>query len=113
LLYLLHVVEEASRDTTATIHAIRALLQRTSALVRDHAPKIYSREFVDVIFERPYCRIADIVRAGIAKRQTASEYLMKLTEMRVLEVVQAGREKLFLHRALLALLASEPEPKIT
>lgn len=47
------------------------------------------------------------VQAGIAKRQTASTYLARLADAGVLVETPAGREKLFVHRALLELLASE------
>ena len=40
----------------------------------------------------------------IAKRQTASNYLVKLVELGVLQEVDAGREKLFLHQHLIDLL---------
>jgi Fic family protein len=107
ILYMLRIVEETSRWTTAKIRAMRELLQVATAHVRDRAPKIYSRELVDIVFEQPYCRIANLVSAGVAKRQTASAYLSKLAEVGVLVPVQAGREKLFIHRALLDLLASD------
>ncbi len=71
------------------------------------APKICSRELVELIFEQPHGRIANVVAGGIAKRQTASEYLTHLAHIGVLTTVQSGREKLFIHRALLDLLASE------
>jgi Fic family protein len=63
---------------------------------------------IDVVFEQPYCRISNLVDAGIAKRQTASEYLTRLADIGILTPIQAGREKLFIHRALLNVLASEP-----
>lgn len=107
LLYVLRIVEETSRATTAKIRAIREQLRRATEFVRAEAPKIYSRELVEVSFEQPYCRIANLVTAGVAKRQTASEYLAKLTEIGVLTSVQVGREKLFVHQALLTLLASD------
>ena len=47
------------------------------------------------------------VQAGIAKRQTASTYLARLADAGVLVETPIGREKLFVHRALLELLASE------
>lgn len=111
--YLLQIVEETSHWTTAKIRAMRELLRTASEYIRTKAPKIYSRELVDVIFEQPYCRIANLVTADIAKRQTASEYLTKLADIGVLEPAQSGREKLFIHRALLDLLKSdknEPPP---
>ena len=48
-----------------------------------------------------------LVDAGIAKRQTASVYLGKLVELGLLTPIQSGREKLFVHRALLDLLAAD------
>ena len=108
VLYMLRAIEETARWTIAKIRAMRELLQTTATLVREKEPKIYSRELVDVIFEQPYCRISNVVNAGIAKRQTASEYLIRLTDLGILATVQAGREKLFIHRALLDLLAFEP-----
>ena len=107
LLYVLRTVDETSRSTTAKIRAVREQLHRATHYVRAEAPKIYSRELVQVIFEQPYCRIANLVAAGIAKRQTASEYLAKLSEIGLLTSVQVGREKLFVHKALLSLLASD------
>ena len=69
--------------------------------------KIYSRELVDVVFEQPYCRITNVVDSGIAKRQTASEYLKKLVGIGVLEERQIGRERLFLHPKLVTLVTQE------
>jgi len=56
---------------------------------------------------QPYCRIQNVVRAGIAKRQTASEYLKQLAAIGVLKEIEAGREKLFLHPKFLTLLQSD------
>ncbi|HEY7790760.1 MAG TPA: hypothetical protein VIC33_09630 [Vicinamibacterales bacterium] len=107
MIYLLNIIHETARSTTAKIRAIRVLLARATELVRAEAPKIYSRELIELTFEQPYCRIANLVQAGIAKRQTASEYLGKLATLGVLIPVQAGREKLFIHQALLRLLSSD------
>jgi Fic family protein len=107
VLYMTRAVEETSRWTTAKVRAMRELLRRATEHVRAEAPKIYSRELVELTFQQPYCRIANVVSAGIAKRQTASEYLMRLADIGLLTPLEAGREKLFIHRALLDLLKSE------
>src|SRR5262249_54498844 len=107
LLYMLRAVEDTSRWTTAKIRAMRTLLGRAATHIRERAPKIYSRELVDLIFEQPYCRIGNVVAAGIARRQTAAEYLGQLVDVGVLTSVHSGREKLFMHRALLDLLAAD------
>ncbi len=108
VLYMLRAIEVTARWTIARIRAMRELLQTTIDLVREKEPKIYSRELVDVIFEQPYCRISNLVAARVAKRQTASEYLARLADIGILTPMQVGREKLFIHRALLDVLASEP-----
>lgn len=104
LLYMLQGVAETARWTTAKIAAVRTLLDETAARMRRDAPAIYSRELAELIFVRPYCRIAHLVEAGIAKRQTASVYLKQLVQAGILREHQLGREKLFLNLALIELL---------
>jgi Fic family protein len=104
LLYMLHGVEETATGITAKIAAIRELADHTTAQVRRSLPKIYSRELVDVIFEQPYCRISNLVDAGLAGRQAASRYLKALVSIGVLGEQTFGKEKLFVHPKLLALL---------
>lgn len=62
------------------------------------------------IFVNPYCRIGDLVSAGIAQLQAASTYLKTLVGLKFLEEVKAGRENLYINPALLALLADKPVP---
>jgi Fic family protein len=107
LIYMLEAVEETARWTTAKIAAIRALSEHTSNHVRLRAPKIYSRELVDVIFEQPYCRIANLVEKDIAQRQAASRYLKDLVELGVLREIKVGKEKLFIHPKLMQLLTRD------
>ena len=104
LLYMLDAVESTAKWTTQKILSIRALSDHTADYVRAQLPKIYSRELVDTIFEQPYCRISNLVDAGIAKRQTASEYLKKLVGIGVLVEQQAGRERLYIHPKLIQLV---------
>lgn len=108
ILYMLRAVEETARWTTAKIQAIRQLSLHTIDHVCRAAPKIYSRELVDLIFEQPYCRIQDVSAAtGIAARQTASRYLKQLADIGVLQEKVFGREKLFIHPKLMKLLTEE------
>ena len=107
LLFMLRGVEETSTWTMAKIAAIRKLAAATVEFVRHELPKIYSRELVDVIFEQPYCRIANVVEAGIVERQAASRYLKALVSIGVLQEQAMGRERLFVHPRLLALLTTD------
>jgi hypothetical protein len=75
--------------------------------VRQALPKLHSRELIDVIFEQPYCRIADLVEAGIAARQAASRYLKALAKGGVLREQAFGKEKLFVHPKLMTLVTRD------
>ncbi len=107
LLFMLEAVEESSVWTTAKIGAVRGLAGHTAKWVREWLPRIYSRELVDVLFQQPYCRIANVVDAGIVERQAASRYLKALAGIGVVRQETVGREKLFVHEKLLGLLTSE------
>ena len=107
LIYILGGVEETANWTTAKIGAVRKLSVDTNAYVRQELPKIHSRELVDVIFEQPYCRIANLVESGIAGRQAASRYLKALVAAGVLEERAIGKEKLFVHPKLMNLLTRD------
>ncbi len=107
LLYILKGVEETANWTTAKIAAIRALSDQTTEYVRASLPKVYSHELVSLLFELPYCRISNLIEAGIAKRQTASLYLKQLAEIGVLSEANAGKEKLFIHPRLMQLLTRD------
>jgi len=107
LLYMLRAVEDTAAWTTAKIGAVRKLAADTTEYVRVKLPKIYSRELVDVIFEQPYCRIANLVEARIAGRQAASRYLKALVSIGVLREQVFGKEKLFVHPKLMTLLTRD------
>ena len=107
LIYLLLGVEDTARWTTAKIAAIRDLSALTIRHVKQAAPKIYSRELVDLIFDLPYCRIQNVVEKEIAGRQAASRYLKQLVDVGVLREVTLGREKLFIHPKLMQLLTRD------
>lgn len=107
VMFMLKGVEETARWTVAKIAAIRILQAHTVAHVRKAAPKIYSHELVNLIFELPYCRIQNLAEKKIAERQTASVYLKELVKLGVLEEKAVGREKLFIHPKLMRLLTRE------
>jgi Fic family protein len=107
LLYMLRAVEDTAVWTVAKIGAIRALAAHTADHVRRRLPKIYSRELVDIVFEQPYCRIANLVEAHVAERQAASRYLKALASIGVLREQTFGRERLFVHPKLMTLLTHD------
>ena len=106
-MFILEGVEETCTWTTDKIKAIRELMQHTSQYVQEMLPKTYSWELVEALFRQPYCRIGNLVDAGVAKRQTASVYLKQLTDIGVLREIKSGRETLFVHPKYIELLSGE------
>lgn len=107
ILHVLGAVEETARWTTALIRSLRQLLGDLDEQLRREAPGVHSRELVELIFVQPYCRIRNLVAAGIAQRQTAAVYLKQLCDLGVLEEMRAGRDKLFVNQRLMRLLAAD------
>jgi Fic family protein len=57
-----------------------------------------------VLFEQPYCRIANVIdRCGVS-RPTATKWLGELAEAGTLRELRAGRERLFINHRFLGVL---------
>ena len=109
ILFMLQAVEETALWTCQKVEAIVKLERETTRFIQASPllKGVYSHELVQTIFMRPYCRIATLIDAGIAKRQTAMKYLNLLTQAGILHSAAAGREKLFINSRLMALLKSD------
>lgn len=107
ILFILDGVEETCTWTTDKIKSIRELMEHTAQFVQEQLPRIYSWELVELLFKQPYCRIGNLVDAGVAKRQTASVYLKQMCDIGVLREVRSGREILFVHPKYIELLTGE------
>ncbi len=107
IVYMLEAVSETADWTNRKTKGIQQLIEHTSDYLKSRLPALYSHELIEILFSQPYCRIANIVDAGIAKRQTASVYLKELSVVGILEEVKSGREKLFFHPKFYQLLIGE------
>jgi len=107
VLYMLETIQEAADWTYDKIQEIRSLRTEVKKDLRENFPSFYSAELIDVLFHAPYCRISDLVNAGIAQRQSASAYLKQLVQHGLLAEEKVGREKLFVHKRYLNLLLNE------
>jgi Fic family protein len=107
LLYMLDAVRETAVWTLNKIKAIAGLMAQTNIEIQRDTKLGNQKGLVELIFRLPYCRVADVVSAQIAKRQTAAVYLLALAHSGHLQVQVKGREKLFLNHRLLDLLKSD------
>ena len=105
--FMLDSIENTCGWTTEKVKAIRDLMRHTGEFIHRRLPKIYTWELVELLFKQPYCRIANVVDAELAKRQTASVYLKSLAEIGVLKEINAGRESLFVHPKYIELLTGD------
>ncbi|EBF2651879.1 Fic family protein [Salmonella enterica subsp. enterica serovar Infantis] len=101
VLFMLEGVASTAACTIQKLAQVRALMNSTADYVRKELPKIYSWELIQVLFMQPYCRIENVVGAGLARRQTASVYLKQLVSVGVLDEMVSGREKLYINTRLL------------
>ena len=107
LLYMLEAVRETAQWTLAKIKAIARLMEQSHAEIQRDTKLGNQKGLVELIFRLPYCRVADVVQAQIAKRQTASVYLQTLASTGLLQMREQGREKLYFNHRLIDLLKNE------
>lgn len=102
--FILKGIELTAIETIQKIRNIKALLDQKIEYVRMSAPKIYSKELVELLFENPYCKVEFLVNGIGVERKTASVYLHKLQELGVLELSKIGRENIFINSSLMEVL---------
>src|SRR3990167_4451708 len=101
---MLDAIETTAEETKARVLKILAAMEKAKKLVQTEAPKIYSKDLIDLIFKHPYCKIQFIEKAGIAKRQTASRYLKTLEELGILQGVKKGLEIYYINKNLVKIM---------
>lgn len=106
ILYMMDGIEYTARDTRDRIIKIKELLENLCLLVQREAPGVYSKDLVELIFQNPYCKIAFVEQAGLAKRQTASTYLRALEDIGILKGYKIGREMYYVNLPLMDLLSA-------
>jgi len=107
VLYMLSAVEETSIWTVDKIKAIKSLMEEAVRYVSKTMPNLYSRELIEMVFTQPYCRIGNLVDAGIGNRNTAAKYLKELAGGGILESRKEGREQLYINSRFLDLLMTD------
>lgn len=104
ILYMLDVVRESASSTTRKISSIRACQEDIADRARAATPGGRDAQFLNVLFEQPYCRINTVVERCAVSRQTASSWLHALVAPDLLSDVKVGRELLFVNHELLEVL---------
>lgn len=106
ILYVLGAVEHTASFTKDRILKIRNLVEESLNTGREKLPaRVYSKELIELLFHQPYTKVEHVVKAGIAERKTAAEYLVELEKAGMLRKKKIGRENLYLNIKLYELLS--------
>ena len=105
ILFNLETVYRTSLFTLKKVNEIYDLFNSVKTDILSKAPEIYSYELLEILFSQVYSKNKILVENNIASRNTASKYLNKLVELRILEPKREGKEILYLNTGLYELLS--------
>lgn len=103
ILFVIEGIRQTALSTVIKIDQIQTLQGTTLAKIRE-ATGGANADLLAVLFEQPYCRIANVIERCGVSRPTATNWLNALVDARVLVDVRRGRERIFINTALLDLL---------
>lgn len=103
ILFMLKAVSETAGLTLEKISRIDKLKSEITDKLRNEY--FYNRDLIDLIFTFPYVKINTLERNGIAKRQTASAYLKKLSVKGILRPHKIGKEIYFINHRLMEIIS--------
>lgn len=104
IIFMLKAIEKTSIDTIARISNINDYLDKSIIKVQTLSPKIYRKEFVELLFEQPYCKIEYVVDRLDVERKAASRYLKEMESIGLLQSQRIGRETLYINKGLIDIL---------
>ena len=104
ILYILKGIEQTANETIIQVNEISKLFVKTQELVKKKAPKSYSKELIELLFEHPYCKNEYLTERFGISRITASKYLKELEKIQVLQSKQVWKETLYINTQLFDLL---------
>ncbi|MBA3860102.1 MAG: addiction module protein [Cyanobacteria bacterium PR.3.49] len=106
IMFILDGIEKTANDSRLRISNIRRSMDETLELLRSKIPKLANKDFVELLYTNPYCKIKFVEQHMRVTRQTASSNLKSLEELGILESVKLGRDVYFINSGLLRILSS-------
>ena len=105
LLFMLEGVRVTSLETLNIIDEIQGLQLTMRDELREVTSAGANADILDLLFEQPYCRIANVVERCGVSRPTATKWLDALVQAGKLRDMRVGRERLFVNHRFLHVLA--------
>lgn len=106
ILFMLDAVEQTSKQTIDTIHAIAKAIQQYKHFIRAKY-KFYSQDLINNLFFHPYTKIEFVIRDIGVSRNTASKYLDTLCDDGLLEKRKINTTNYYINTALYNILTKE------
>jgi Fic family protein len=103
VIFMLEGIGITALSTVAKIDQIQTLEHETLERIREVTSRA-NADLLAVLFEQPYCRIANVQGRCRVSRPTATNWLNALVKAGVLVDVKSGRDRLFVNLKFLELL---------
>ena len=107
--YMLTAFIEQSEKSTTVLLKIKDLHDNIKRQIRRELPKIYSRDLIDELFNRPLITPTAYSAAMGVTYQTASTHLKKLKNIGIMNSFKAGRYTVYANMALIDLLSGNDQ----
>jgi Fic family protein len=104
VLYILKGIEKTANETIIQVKEISQLFIKTQEQVKEKAPKTYSKELIELLFEHPYCKTEYLIERFGISRVTAAKYLKELEKIEILKSKRVWKETLYINTKLFDLL---------
>lgn len=105
--YMLEGVHQTAQSTLLKIDAIRDLQEVMKVQIGTVLSGGGHIGLLDVLFEQPYCRIANVLDACHVSRPTATNWLNALSSAGILHDFRRGRERIFVNTRFMNLLIND------
>ncbi len=97
IIWVLNGVKETAEETIQLIQGIRQLMSEQKTIIQQKAPKIYSKELLESLFQHIYTKILFVEKSIHVHRNTAVYYLNQLSDIGLLEKIKLGKSNYFIN----------------
>ncbi len=105
VLYVINGVAGTAQTTLQKIRNILALKESAEKEIKVAMGNTASKELVELLFSYPYIKISVLEDYGIAKRQTASNYLKKIEQTGWVTGIKVWKEVYYINTRLIDILS--------
>jgi cell filamentation protein, protein adenylyltransferase len=106
IMYNLTAIMETSQITTSKIRMVLELKASLEKALKETLGSSYNYDLLRLMFEHPYLKIEILEKRGLAHRQTASAWLKKLVDNKVMTVQKKGKTMYFINYRLMDILVN-------